>query len=93
MATLADVQARLDALTTSVGQIAPELQNISTGIADVAADIQALKNQIGSGTPGLTAEEADAVVANLDNTLTTLGAAVSGLQAASSSLSAVAAGQ
>lgn len=90
MATLADVQARLDALTAKVGEIAPVLTQIGDGIAGVAADIQALKDQIGAGTPGITPEEADAVVASLDTTISSLGDAVTGLQSAAASLQAVA---
>lgn len=90
MAQLADVQARLDALTTKVGEISPSLTQISEGIANVAADIQALKDQIGQAPVGITAEEADGVVASLDQTLTNLGTAVDGLQSAAASLQAVA---
>jgi ABC-type transporter Mla subunit MlaD len=90
MAQLADVQQKLDALTSKVGEIAPALESIGAGITNVAADIQALKDQIGTAPVGITSEEADGVVASLDTTLSNLGTAVEGLQSAAASLQTVA---
>lgn len=90
MASQADVQERLTALTAKVGEIAPSLTQISEGIANVASDIQTLKDQVGTVPVGITPEEADGFVASLDTTLGTLGTAVQGLQTAASALQSVA---
>ena len=93
MATLTDVQTRLDTITASVAEIPGTLTSISDGIANVAADIEVLKAQIGTAPIGITPEEADGVVGTLDTIQTNLALAVAGLQSAASSLQAVAAAQ
>lgn len=90
MATLQDVQNRLDSLTAAVAPFPGSLASISAAITNVAGDIQALKDQIGQAPVGITPEEADGVVSQLDGIVTNLTAAANGLQQVSTDLQAVA---
>lgn len=93
MATLADVQAKLDAVTAAVGGFSGPLSAISSSVENIAADIQALKDQIGAGTPGITPEEADGVVSQLDTILGGLSSVQEQANALATSAQTVADGQ
>jgi hypothetical protein len=93
MATLQEVQQKLDGLTSKVGEIGPALGRIGQGIDGVANDIQTLKLQVGSGTPGITPAEADGVVAQRTTMGTALGEAVTGLNSAADMLQGIASEQ
>jgi phage-related protein len=58
MATVTEIKAKLSAVVASVAAIAAAQPDIAASLSNIAADIQRLKDQIGTGTPGLTAEEA-----------------------------------
>ena len=93
MATLQDVQAKLDAVVAKVGEFGGPLSAISAAVDNIAADIQALKDQIGQAPVGITPEEADGVVAQLDTILGVLGSVKDQADALAASTQTVADGQ
>ncbi len=90
MATLADVQAKLDAVNAVVAGLPVPISQIADAVANVASDIQTLKDQIGQEPAGITPEEADGVVVGLQGTLDALQVARSGLEQVAASLQTVA---
>lgn len=89
MATLEELTNKNAELRTAVANQGVVLSQAVDGIAEVRNDIAALKDQIGTGTPGITPEEADGVLAEMDSTLKALDESTTGLKAAADALTAL----
>lgn len=90
MTTLEQIQQKLTALTAHVANLATTQASLSTTVQNVQQDILKLKEQIGTGEPGLTAEEAAGVDAMLGQTLTQLEAVATALASSATQLQQVA---
>lgn len=74
MAIADDIKALVGVVNTRTNQIAD-------GITEVRSDLQALKDQLGSATNGISAADADEIKSTLDAAVASLGVAADSLTA------------
>jgi capsule polysaccharide export protein KpsE/RkpR len=89
MATLEQVQDQLTTVRTQVGEQGASLARIADSQVEIQKDIQVLKDQVGTGTPGITPEEADGVLASLQDIGGRVEVSNAALKAAADALEAI----
>lgn len=88
MTKLTDIQSKVTALNEQTTKLGDAQGEQAVALANVAGDIERIKAQI---VGGLTADEADGVVASLDGVLATVTSAADGARTQADALKALAA--
>lgn len=89
--TLQDFNDRLQTLLGTNATLGEIVTRLANDTANIAADIQRLKDQIGTGEAGLSPADAASLLSGLDDVNTKLGATAAALSGASDALAAAAA--
>lgn len=89
MAKLEEVLEGFRLVKAGLAEMPQTLAKIATGVEGVAKDVQALKDKVGQGDPGITAQDADGFVADLTDIQKALASVQGGLVSAADALTAL----